>query len=46
MSHKHDSSEVPPPIVTIDRLVRGPLDTAYGGYAAGILGSRLEALSG
>jgi hypothetical protein len=37
---------VPPPTVTIDRRVRGPLDTAYGGYVAGILGSRLAALSG
>jgi hypothetical protein len=29
------------PIVTIDRRYRGPLDSANGGYAAGLLGSRL-----
>jgi hypothetical protein len=29
------------PSVTIDRRYRGPLDSANGGYAAGILGSRL-----
>ena len=28
-------------IVTVDRRYRGPLDSANGGYAAGLLGSRL-----
>jgi hypothetical protein len=30
-----------PEIVTIDRRYRGPLDSANGGYAAGLLGRRL-----
>jgi hypothetical protein len=34
---------VPEPTVTISRRYRGPLDSANGGYAAGILGSRLGA---
>jgi hypothetical protein len=34
---------VPEPTVTIARRYRGPLDSANGGYAAGILGSRLGA---
>jgi hypothetical protein len=32
---------VPESTVTIDRRYRGPLDSANGGYAAGILGARL-----
>jgi hypothetical protein len=34
---------VPEPTVTISRRYRGPLDSANGGYAAGVLGSRLGA---
>ena len=31
--------------VTIDRRFRGPLDSANGGYAAGLLGSRLPGVA-
>lgn len=34
---------MPEPTVTISRRYRGPLDSANGGYAAGVLGSRLGA---
>lgn len=34
---------MPDPTVTIARRYRGPLDSANGGYAAGVLGSRLGA---
>lgn len=39
--HKRHSSDVEADTVTIARRYRGPLDSANGGYAAGVLGVRL-----
>ena len=42
LDHKRHSSCVHDDVVTIGRRYRGPLDSANGGYTAGLLGSRLD----